>query len=160
MPDEQSQPMPVQQARPEPLLAQIQQVQTQQTAMQPEPGRFVAESAAPPVKAAQFRRAEPRPDIKAKAEEYTAGILQSVGIQERTTGDRKFKQYCFDILITDGESRGMVKRVWGADLERALGESRALLGNKVEVCHHGSMPMPNASGVSSYKNSYSMKLLK
>jgi hypothetical protein len=54
----------------------------------------------------------------------------------------------------------MVKRIWGADLERALGESRALLGEKVDVCHHGSMPMPNAGGGSSYKNSYSMKVLK
>lgn len=108
----------------------------------------------------QFQRAEPRPEIKAKAEEYTIGLLQSVGMQDRTTGNRQFKQYCFDILLTDGEQRGMVKRIWGADLERALGESRALLGNKVEVCHHGSIPMPNSSGGSSYKNSYSMRVLR
>lgn len=108
----------------------------------------------------EFQRAEPRPDIKAKAEEFVYGLLQSVGMQERTTGARKFKQYCVDILLTEGDSRGMVKRLWGADLERALSESRARLGATVEVCHHGSMPIANAKGGSSYKNSYSMRVIK
>lgn len=114
----------------------------------------------PQMQSGQFQQAAPRPDIKAKAEEYTVGLLQSVGMQERTTNQRNFKQYCFDILLTDGDSRGMIKRLWGADLERALGESKALLGQTVEVCHHGSIPMPNSSGGSSYKNSYSMRVLK
>lgn len=108
----------------------------------------------------QFQRAKPRPEIQAKVEQHTSGILQSVGMQERTTGSRKFPQYCLDILLTDGESRGMVKRLWGADLERALSESKSKLGDRVEVCHHGSMPMANSAGGSSYKNSYSMKVIK
>jgi hypothetical protein len=118
------------------------------------------EISSPPANQDQFQRAEPRPDIKPKTEEFTVGILQSVGMQDRTTATRKYKHYCIDITLTDGDSRGMIKRLWGADLERALTESHALLGNRVEVCHHGSMPITNANGSSSYKNSYSMKVLK
>lgn len=160
MPEEQPPPLTVRQVQPAPLHTPVHPKLVQPPAQQSEPGRFAPSRSDSPIQEGQFLRAEPRPDIKAKAEEYTAGILQSVGMQERTIIDRKFKQYCFDILLTDGESRGMVKRIWGADLERALGESRALLGEKVDVCHHGSMPMPNAGGGSSYKNSYSMKVLK
>jgi hypothetical protein len=124
------------------------------------PDQTVAPSDVPPQESAQFQRATPRPDIKAKTEEFTVGVLQSLGMQPRTVGNREFKQYCVDVLLTEGESRGMVKRLWGTDLERALTDSGARLGQTVHVWHHGSMPIANSNGGSSYKNSFSMKVLK
>lgn len=144
---------PLEPAAAAPVVAREQKVAVQKPSSEGQKAQ--------PSQGDQFRRAEPHPEIKAKVEEFTVGILQSLGMQERTIGNRSpFKQYCLDILLTDGESRGMVKRLWGADLERALEESHAVLGNRVEVRHHGSMPTANAGGGTSYKNSYSIKVTK
>lgn len=123
-------------------------------------GSAPATAAAPAPSALPVVSPPARQEIKAKVEEFSRGILEGFGIQNRITGDRSFDQYCVDITLTEGDSRGMIKRLWGADLQRVVEESRANVGHRVEIQHHGSMPVANRSGGSSYKNNYSLQVLK
>jgi hypothetical protein len=136
----------------------------------PAPPRAVIASPVPPVmpapasrvQASEVRPAPPAvvpPHIKAKVVECSRGILKSFGMSKRTQGERTYEQFCVDITITDGEARGITKRLWGTDLERALSDSRASKGNVVEVLHHGSVPQRNENGGSSYKNMFSMAVV-
>lgn len=119
-------------------------------------------AAAKQVKIPEMRPTPPTlvpPHIKAKVVECSRGNLKWFGMAKRTQGDRTYEQFCLDITVTDGDARGVTKRLWGTDLERALSDSRARLGQLVEVLHHGSVPHRNENGSSSYKNMFSMAVL-
>lgn len=97
--------------------------------------------------------------IKPVVEQVTRGYLSDFGFMKRTMPDRTFDQFGLDITLADGENRGAPVRIWGADLERVVSQTGAKRGDLVEVLHHGSVPMKQAGGGISHKNSFSLKVL-
>lgn len=125
----------------------------------------VAANAAPPTAVASVvsvdsvaeaprkpRRAEPaayaHPVRRAKAVQCTIGFLEDAGVQKRTMGDRTFDQYAVDLRDADS---GVPVRLWGTDLQRALENVQARVGDLLQVDETGSRPVPSPEGESSGK---------
>lgn len=65
------------------------------------------------------------------------GALVGSGVQTRTVGSRTYESYC---VTFDDEALGTEHQLWGADLERALKESGALVGDRVRIELVGETP--------------------
>ncbi|MGH7428303.1 MAG: hypothetical protein ACREJ4_08090 [Candidatus Methylomirabilaceae bacterium] len=69
------------------------------------------------------------------------GILLGYGFGTRTLRDdglgREIQQFYVDLRLTGGDAHGVVKRIWGADLERALEEGHVRRDMLVNVAFLG-----------------------
>lgn len=136
---------PVQDVSPKPAAAPRQPMATQ--APQP-PARATASAA----------RSE-----GAKVLSVDEGVYLFSGLAKRVIRNTKpggaehveIEQFCLDIRLTTAEARGAVRRIWGADLERAIQDSQAKHDSLIRVEYHGRVQVKNDSGNgTSYKNLY------
>ena len=136
---------PVQDVNPKPATAQRQ---------------FMARQATPaPVRpAAPAARSE-----GAKVVSVDEGVYLNSGLAKRVIRKNKpggseqveIEQFYLDIRLTSAEPRGAVRRIWGADLERAIQDSQAQRDSLIRVAYHGRVLVKNDSGDGeSYKNLY------
>lgn len=87
------------------------------------------------------------------------GVLSGYGVAARTLGQgeakREIKQFFVDLQLTGGENPGVLKRIWGADLERALEEGRIKQDMLVNVAFLGKTRVDGGEdGKPSFKNLY------
>lgn len=82
------------------------------------------------------------------------GVLNGMGVFPRQQGLKKFKQYAVDLISPEvGPSR-----VWGEDLQRALEDSGAQVGDTIEVQLTGRSPRVH-NGKDSHMNHYVVRVL-
>lgn len=87
------------------------------------------------------------------------GVLLAHGVASRTLGQgeakRAIQQFYVDLRLTNGETVGVVKRIWGADLERALEEGQIKQDMLVSVAFLGRTRVDGGEdGTPSFKNLY------
>jgi hypothetical protein len=97
------------------------------------------------------------------------GYLEGAGLADRTLQDREdpergvqtIQQFYVDIVLTTGDNPGRVKRIWGADLERAIAAVEAFKGDHVRVKHLGRERAHGGAGDKRgvYKNVYEIEIL-
>jgi hypothetical protein len=76
------------------------------------------------------------------------GILSWAGVESRMLGEKQIKQ--FSVKINDGKLGGAPNQIWGTDLERALRDSGAQLGEMVKVSLIGSDEAAGKNGKKIY----------
>lgn len=98
-----------------------------------------------------------RQTARAEVVDRSQGVLVNADTFERTLGDDTFRQFAVDVVL----DAGVTKRIWGADLQRALQESKANLGDLVEVAYHGKTANWNdEDGGSRRTNHYSVRVIE
>lgn len=107
--------------------------------------RAVEASATEPVKSAtQPKQAAvppagaPAHDSKAQRPVEVCGFLDESGVGTRRMHKRSFEQFFIKVRVDD--LNGEPVQMWGADLQRALRESGATVGDRITVKHLGMVP--------------------
>lgn len=127
-------------------------------------------AALPP--AAAKERAAPPKAVRARAaqvQQVDEGILQNYGWDTRTIpnnedpegGVRTIEHFFVDVELTNSDNPGQIKRVWGADLERAIKAAAPREGDSIRIKHLGRMPVSGRDGDKRrvYKNCYDIELI-
>lgn len=117
-------------------------------------------------------RPVPAKAVRAKAahvQQVDEGYVQSWGWDKRsipdndspTGGMKTIEHYYVDVELTNGENPGGIKRVWGADLERAIAAAAPRHGDRIRISHLGRQAMAGADGEKrrNYKNVYEIELM-
>jgi hypothetical protein len=96
--------------------------------------------------------------VRAEVVNRWQGVLVKSGTFERTLSGDTFSQFAVDVVL---DNAGVTHRIWGADLQRALQESKANHGDLVEVVHHGkSTDWNDGDGGGRRPNHYSVRVIE
>jgi hypothetical protein len=107
--------------------------------------------------AVELKRSNSRP-----AKVYTGRVIE-LGVKSRKMTPEKGKpskvidQFC--VTIEADELHGNELPVYGADLERAIDECGAKVGDRVQIEHLGRIEWHEENGKKAWKNAYNVKLL-
>jgi hypothetical protein len=86
----------------------------------------------------------------------TRGVLRYAGMAHLVRDDGKATQH----FAADVEVPGVgVSRIWGIDLQRALGEAGARPGDTVEIVRTGRSPVPLPHGGIGEKNHFAVEVI-
>lgn len=85
----------------------------------------------------------------------TLGELQHFGTVDRTIAGKTTQQFAVDVLVP---GKG-VERLHGADLERAIEQAGAKLGDRVEIRYTGTTEVALAGGGKGHKNLFDARVL-
>lgn len=129
--------------------------------------------AAPSLPAAAPReRTVPARAVRSKAayvQQVDEGAVQDWGLDQRTIPDsdnpnggmRTIEHYFVDVQLTNGDNPGRIKRVWGADLERAIAAAKPQRGDHIRISHLGRQQIPGTEDDKRkrYMNMYDIELM-
>ncbi len=155
---------------PPPAFPQQRYAQTPRTATQPvqdvnpKPAAAQRQPMAKPASFAPQRAAAAAARSEgAKVVSVDEGVYLNSGLAKRVVRKNKpggseqveIEQFYLDIRLTSAEPRGAVRRIWGADLERAIQESQAQRDSLIRVAYHGRVQVKSDTGSGeAYKNLY------
>lgn len=112
-------------------------------------------------------RMKDAPAARPRVQQVDEGYFKAAGHDVRSVDDRdspgqrkQITQFYVDVVLTSGDNPGQPKRLWGQDLERAMGAVNPLPGDLVRVSHLGRTYVPGSgSGGSAkaFKNLYDIE---
>ncbi|ANJ76339.1 hypothetical protein PQH03_27715 [Ralstonia insidiosa] len=107
--------------------------------------------------AVELKRSKSRP-----AKVYTGRVIE-LGVKSRKISQEKGKpakqidQFC--VTMEADELQGNALPVWGTDLERAIDECGAKVGDRVRIEHLGRIEWHEQNGKKAWKNAFNVELL-
>ncbi|CAB3767471.1 hypothetical protein [Paraburkholderia humisilvae] len=101
-----------------------------------------------------FKEAVEKKQKRSRPSKVYTGEIVEIGVKPRMLENKEIEQYC--VSIEADELLGNVLPVFGTDLERAIADCGAQVGNRVRIEHLGRIEWEEPNGRKAWKNAYNI----